>query len=93
LHRYASIRADDKNLTERLMPLVGQKRRYGYRRLHVLLYRDGWLINRKRTYRMYHEAGLMECRRKRKQTAGIERPALAASDPSQSSSMEGGYDA
>ncbi len=31
------------------MTLAGQKRRYGYRRLHVLLLREGWLLNWKRT--------------------------------------------
>jgi putative transposase len=59
LYRYTSRRPDDTALTERLTALAGQKRRYGYRRLHVLLCREGWLINRKRTYRAYHEAGLM----------------------------------
>jgi putative transposase len=66
-------RPDDKELTERLTALAGQKRRYGYRRLHVLLCREGWLINRKRAYRVYHAAGLMVRRRKRKRIAGVER--------------------
>jgi putative transposase len=55
----------------RLTVLAGRKRRYGYRRLHVLLCREGWRINRKRTYRVYRAAGLMVRRRKR--IAGIER--------------------
>jgi putative transposase len=73
LYRYESKRPDDKELTERLTVLAGQKRRYGYRRLHVLLCREGWLINRKRVYRVYHAAGLMVRRRKRKRIAGLER--------------------
>ena len=73
LYRYKPTRPDDKELTERLTVLAGQKRRYGYRRLHVLLCREGWLINCKRTYRVYHAAGLMVRRRKRKRIAGIER--------------------
>jgi putative transposase len=89
LYRYESSRPDDAELTERLTLLAGQKRRYGYRRLHVLLCREGWRINRKRTYRVYHAAGLMVCRRKRKRIVGIERqvkvPALA---PNQSWSMD-----
>jgi putative transposase len=32
--------------------------RYGYRRLHVLLRREGWSVNHKRTYRLYKELGL-----------------------------------
>ena len=32
--------------------------RYGYRRVHVLLRREGWTVNMKRTYRIYRELGL-----------------------------------
>ena len=32
--------------------------RYGYRRIHVLLRREGWLVNPKRIYRLYKEIGL-----------------------------------
>ena len=73
LYRYESKRPDDTPLKERLAELAGQKRRYGYRRLHVLLRREGWLLNWKRTYRVYREAGLMVRRRKRKQIVGIDR--------------------
>jgi hypothetical protein len=49
------------------------KRRYGYRRIHVLLRREGWAISRKRTYRLYREAGLAVQRRKRKRVGPFER--------------------
>jgi putative transposase len=89
LYRYESTRPDDKKLAERLTTLAGQKRRYGYRRLHVLLRREGWLINRKRTYRVYHAAGLMVRRRKRKRIAGVERQVkVVALAPNQSWSMD-----
>jgi putative transposase len=89
LYRYTSRRPDDSALAERLTALAGQKRRYGYRRLHVLLCREGWLINRKRTYRLYHEAGLMVRRRKRKRIAGVERQEkMMALAPNQSWSMD-----
>lgn len=32
--------------------------RFGYRRVHVLLRREGWAINRKKTYRLYKELGM-----------------------------------
>ena len=32
--------------------------RYGYRRVHILLQRDGWAVNPKRIYRLYKELGL-----------------------------------
>ena len=89
LYRYEPTRPDDKTLIERLTALAGQKRRYGYRRLHVLLRREGWMINRKRTYRVYHAAGLMVRRRKRKRIAGVERQVkVLALAPNQSWSMD-----
>lgn len=89
LYRYESKRADDAPLKERLTELAGQKRRYGYRRLHVLLRREGWLLNWKRTYRIYREAGLMVRRRKRKRIVGIERlQKVMATGPNQSWSMD-----
>lgn len=48
-----------------------------------------WEINRKRTYRVYHEAGLMVRKRKRKRIAGVERQAKApALGPNRSWSMD-----
>jgi putative transposase len=89
LYRYESKRPDDGKLKEWLAELAGQKRRYGYRRLHVLLCREGWKINRKRTYRVYHEAGLMVRKRERKRIAGVERQEkLLAIGPNQSWSMD-----
>lgn len=89
LYHYQARRPDDAELKLRLSELAGQKRRYGYRRLHVLLCREGWKINRKRTYRVYHEVGLMVRRRKRKRIAGIERQEkVAATGPNQSWSMD-----
>ncbi len=69
---YQSRRPDDGPLKERLCDLAAQKRRYGYRRLHVLLLRKGIKVSRKRTYRVCREAGLAVRRRMRKRIAGIE---------------------
>ena len=89
LYRYESKRPDDTPLKERLAELAGQKRRYGYRRLHVLLRREGWLLIWKRTYRVYREAGLMVRRRKRKRIVGIDRlQKVIATGPNQSWSMD-----
>lgn len=49
------------------------KRRYGYRRVHIVLRREGWAVNRKLTYRLYREAGLAVRRRKRKRIGSFER--------------------
>jgi len=42
----------------RLKELAESRVRYGYRRLHILLQREGWHVNHKRLYRIYCEEGL-----------------------------------
>ena len=56
--------------------IAAQKRRYGYRRIHVRLRREGWEVNRKKTYRLYREMGLAVRRRKRKRIGPFERVPL-----------------
>jgi putative transposase len=55
--RYRSTRDDDADLREKLRELANQRRRFGYRRLHILLRREGVMINRKKTQRIYREEG------------------------------------
>ena len=50
--RYQSRRGDDVELREKLRALAQERRRFGYRRLHILLRRDGVIINRKKTQRL-----------------------------------------
>ena len=69
-----------ERLLARIRELAEQKRRYGYRRIHVLLRREGFQVNRKRTYRLYREAGLAVKRRKRKRYALGERRPLPKPD-------------
>ena len=52
-HRYRSHRRDDRALRQRIMEIAETRVRYGYRRVHVLLRREGWRVNHKRTYRIY----------------------------------------
>jgi putative transposase len=66
LYRYHSRRPAALELRNRIAELAAMKRRYGYRRIQVLLRREGWSVNHKRTYRLYREQGLMVRRRKRK---------------------------
>jgi len=71
--RYRSCRADDGDLRSRLCELAQQRRRFGYRRLHILLRRDGITINRKKTQRLYREEGLTVRRRKGRRRAVARR--------------------
>ena len=54
-YHYRSRRAGQAELTERIK---ATRVRYGYRRIHVLLRREGWRVNPKRVYRLYRELGL-----------------------------------
>ena len=76
LYGYRSRRPVTAGLRERICELACEKRRYGYRRIHVLLRREGWSVNRKRTYRLYRDAGLAVRRRKRKRIGLFERKPL-----------------
>jgi len=74
--RYRPRGRDDAALHTRLRELAYERRRYGYRRLHVLLRRDGWGVNHKRVYRLYREEGLLVRQRRRKRAAAHERVPL-----------------
>lgn len=58
LYVYKSKRSDQAALKHRIKAICETRVRYGYRRVHVLLQRDGWAINAKRVYRLYRELGL-----------------------------------
>ena len=69
--RYRSRRPADEALRSRMRELAAERRRFGYRRLHVLLRREGLVRNRTRTQRLYREEGLMVRRRRgRKRATG-----------------------
>ena len=73
--RYRSRRPDDANLRLRLRALAHERRRFGYRRLHVLLQREGFAVNHKRLFRLYREERLMVRRRGgRKRALGTRAP-------------------
>ena len=57
--RYESVKDPQVALRMRIRDLAASRVRYGYRRLHVLLLREGWEINHKRVYRIYRQEGLM----------------------------------
>ena len=80
--RYRARRAPDEELRARLRELAGEQRRFGYRRLHVLLLAEGRLLNRKKTQRLYREEGLTVRKRKgRKRATGSRAPILIEALP------------
>ena len=76
-------------MRERLKELAAQRRRFGYRRLWVLLRRDGHAVNKKRVYRLYRQERLMVCRRGgRRRAVGTRSPMPVPSGPNRRWSLD-----
>jgi putative transposase len=58
LYVYKSKRDGQAELSQRIKEIAQTRVRYGYRRIHVLLEREGWSVNVKRIYRLYQQLGL-----------------------------------
>lgn len=87
--RYQSRASKQDELRQRLRALASVHVRYGYRRLTVLLRREGWPVNAKRVYRLYSEEGLIVRTKQRKKMARRERlPRPVAAYPNQCWSMD-----
>jgi putative transposase len=87
--RYEAIRQDDPVLRERLKELARVRRRFGYRRLHVFLRREGHEVNHKRLFRIYREERLHVRRRGgRKRAIGTRAPMALPLMPNQRWSLD-----
>jgi len=87
--RYRSRRPDDGAVRARLRDLAAVRRRFGYRRLHILLCREGLLMNQKKLRRLYAEERLQVRRRGgRKRALGTRAPLALPQGPNQRWSMD-----
>lgn len=87
--RYASVRPDDIMLRERMKAIAHERRRFGYRRIHVLLRREGMTVNHKRLFRLYREEKLSVRKRGgRKRALGTRAPMLVPLAPNQRWSLD-----
>jgi len=77
-HRYRSVRGDQAPLKNRINEIAATRVRYGYRRIHVMLRREGWAVNVKRVRRLYRMEGLnLRAKRPRRHVMAarrVERP-------------------
>jgi putative transposase len=81
--------ADAPEVRRRLRELAGQRRRFGYRRLGILLAREGMTMNRKKLLRLYREEGLQVRRRRgRKRATGTRAPLALPQGPNQRWSLD-----
>jgi putative transposase len=87
--RYRSIRPDDAGVRMRLRELATVRRRFGYRRLHILLTREGITMNHKKLRRLYREERLQVRRRSgRKRALGTRAPMAIPQGANQRWSMD-----
>ena len=73
-YHYQPRRVDDSSLRLAIRQKAQQRKRWGYRRLQVLLQREGYMDNHKRIYRIYREEDL-QVRKRRRKLARIRVPA------------------
>jgi putative transposase len=87
--RYRSVRPDDAGLRARLRELAAVRRRFGYRRLLLLLRREGVRVNHKKLRRLYREERLQVRRRGgRKRALGTRAPLTMPQGPNQRWSLD-----
>lgn len=92
--RYRSVRPDDGAIRARLQALAAGRRRFGYRRLHLLLDREGVHLNHKKLRRLYAEERLQVRRRGgRKRALGTRAPMAVPDGPNQRWSLDFVHDA
>jgi len=89
VYRRLPTRPEDADLRARLKELSSERRRFGYRRLHLLLRREGWSVNWKKLYRIYKEEGLTVRKRGgRKRALGTRSPMAIPHGPNQRWSLD-----
>ena len=87
--RYVSRRGDDAELRAQIRQIAAERRRFGYRRVHIMLERQGVSMNQKKLRRLYAEEKLQVKRRGgRKRALGTRRPMVLPQAPNQRWSLD-----
>jgi putative transposase len=87
--RYRSVRPDDAAIREAMKKVASERRRFGYRRIHVMLGRQGIVMNLKKLRRLYQEEKLTVRKRGgRKRALGTRRPLALPSRPGERWSLD-----
>ncbi|GAC1414978.1 MAG: hypothetical protein NVSMB64_25260 [Candidatus Velthaea sp.] len=79
--QYKSVKTDVPALRARINEIAATRVRYDYPRIHILLRREGWLVNRKRVYRIYRQGLSMRLKTPRRRKSAVvrtERPTAIA---------------
>jgi putative transposase len=87
--RYSHLRQEDKALKEKMISIAHERKRFGYRRIHILLKNEGEHVNHKKVYRLYRETGLKVLKRGgRKRALGSRLPVIAMQNPNERWSLD-----
>lgn len=87
--RYQSRRSDDGDLRDAIKRVSKERRRFGYRRIHVMVRREGFEVNHKKLRRIYREEELQVRRRGgRKRARGTRKPMVLPEGPNQRWSLD-----
>ncbi|MFC3615139.1 IS3 family transposase [Lutimaribacter marinistellae] len=85
----SSVRPNDAALRKAMKAVAAERRRFGYRRVHVMLERQGWQVNQKKLRRLYREEKLQVRKRGgRKRALGTRRPMLVPERPNERWSLD-----
>ena len=87
--RYTRTRPDDALVREAMKAVAAERRRFGYRRIHIMLDREGIVMNQKKLRRLYREEKLQVRRRGgRKRASGTRAPMAPPQAPNQRWSLD-----
>lgn len=86
--RHKSCRQDDTELRTKIVDMAAARKRFGYRRIHIMLQRSGSSINHKKVYRIYCEENLQVRKRRKKKERRFRKPLEPATKPNQRWSMD-----
>jgi putative transposase len=87
--QYRSIRPDDADIREAMKRVASERRRFGYPRIHVMLDRQGIVMNLKKLQRLYRDEKLTVRKRGgRKRALGTRRPLALPSRPNERWSLD-----
>ena len=82
--RYRSKKADESWLVDKIKEIAYEKKRFGYRRIHMMLRREKIVVNHKKVFRIYKTCGLKVLKRGgRKKALGVRGLAFRATRPNQ----------
>lgn len=87
--RYKLRNKEEGLLKDKIISIARERKRFGYRRIHIMLKKEGVRVNHKRVYRLYSESGLKVLKRGgRKRALGSRLPIRSLNSPNERWSLD-----